>query len=359
MPITPEEPPKLQVGSLVRQSYAFLGQNFGDFLRVAAIPAVGLYGAFYFMSWFPGAEVGFWVSYPIMTLFLSIFAVRWHRLYLLGGKRAPATLGLRMGKREWHFFAYTILASAAVLGVLVAVQVMAVFFWADESEPEPEALFSADILIYMLLAALAAIGLSLWRRLVLPAAVMNRMPGWRVWRFVASALLASLAVLGIVAVLIFVFDVYLMELELWQLELLYIVPIFGLVLLALLAAGAVFLRLSLALPAAAIDLSGSWYAHFAASWTRMKGNTLRLLAAAIIVGVPYMILSTVNEDLGILMAGETSAQVAVEVFNVMIMLPFEAVLITQISKAFEILGDWSPPLETNGEHPSDGELDAR
>lgn len=356
MPITPEEPPKLQVGALVRQSYAFLGQNFGNFLRVAAFPAVGLYGAFYFMSWFPGAEVGFWVSYPIMTLFLSIFAVRWHRLYLLGGKRAPATLSLRVGKREWRFFAYTILASAAVLGVLAAVQVIAVFFWADESEPE--ALFSSDIMIYMLLAALGAIGLSLWRRAVLPAAVMNRMPGWRVWRFVASALLAGLAVFGIVAVLIFVFDVYLMELELWQLELLYIVPIFGLVLLALLAAGAVSVRLSLALPAAAIDLSGSWYAHFAASWTRMKGNTLRLLAATIIVAVPYIILSFLNEDLGILMAGVAGGQATVDVLNVMISLPFEAVIITQASKAFQILCDWSPPPEANGEYPSDGELDA-
>ncbi len=138
MPITAEEPPKLQVGSLVRQSYAFLGQNFGDFLRVAEIPSVGLYGAFYFMSWFPGAEVGFWVSYPIVTVFWSFFAVRWHRLYLLGGKRAPATLGLRVGKREWRFFAYTILASAAVLGETAPRlnRPVAPTNWATAGEPQ-------------------------------------------------------------------------------------------------------------------------------------------------------------------------------------------------------------------------------
>ena len=324
---------------------------------VAAIPALGLYGTLYVKSWVPGPYLGFWVSYPIMIVFWSFFAVRWHRLYLLGGKRAPPTVGLRVGKREWRFFAYTIIVAAAVLGVDAALVGSAVLYGTDK--PDPELFFRPATLVFALLAVLVVIGLSLWRGPVLPAAVMNLMPGKRVWRFIAYALLASPAVVGIVAVLTIVFEVYVIEVPLLRADILFSVSIFGFTVLALLAAGAVSVRLSLVLPAAAIDLSGSWYAHFAASWTRMKGNTLRLLAAAFIVMIPYMILSLLNEDLGIVMAGVTGADATVAGFDVVIVLPFEAVLITQLSKAFQILSDWSAPLVTNGEHPSDGELDAR
>ncbi len=177
MPITAEEPPKLQVGALVRQSYAFLGHNFGDFLRVAASPFLLSCAAHWFAAFFPDSIPIVVTAILLAYVFLSVFAIAWQRFLLLGAKTMKRRLGLNFGRREWNFLVYSLPVTVFPLVFSFALAIlMDEFVGADVfAQDDTSRFFIAYFLPSLALGWLMLLRFSL----VLPAVAVDRWGRWR------------------------------------------------------------------------------------------------------------------------------------------------------------------------------------
>ena len=98
----------IPVWNTVSDSFDFVISNRSAFARIAAIPFLGLLVCAVPDIYFPSATGGIMTN-VLIALILSVFAVKWHRFYLLGPDATTPSIGVRFGGREVRFFVYTVL----------------------------------------------------------------------------------------------------------------------------------------------------------------------------------------------------------------------------------------------------------
>ncbi len=201
-------------------SYGFVFTNLGRFFALGWLPLVIAFAASMasgFLTEVGGGEsrsLADWVTYLALTAaswaMYAVFAVRWHRFYLLGERESVFTDVL--GTRNWRFLGYTVLLTFAPIVPMLVIGLIG--FVAVLSGAESQAAGAVElafILLFGLSGFAAFILLFVMFRfyLVLPGTAVDRPltlgEAWRnmrgnSWRFIGAFFLVAIPL--IIAVLI-------------------------------------------------------------------------------------------------------------------------------------------------------------
>ena len=157
----------LPIQATVKEAYRLLWGSRDDLLRLGVAPVL----VSFVLEWLahrlsPGLIV---LLLALATMLpLTLFAVNWHRLVLLGPAQAAAGLGVRWERRETRFLYRTLLLALGVAVVMVVPTLLAM------------GLLQRSPLGYPIMGAIAFVGLLLSLRfsLVYPATAVDERYGF-------------------------------------------------------------------------------------------------------------------------------------------------------------------------------------
>lgn len=150
-----------------RQVFGLLRLNHDALLRLAAAPLLLSFLLAILVNWLPSDEMAI-LALLLDLAPLTVFAVNWHRLVLLGPQACPPDLGLEWGRRQTVFLGRTLvlgvgLGLAAALPVILASRLL-------QASPIGVPL--------LLTAAAAVLFVAVRLSLVFPAAALDRQYGF-------------------------------------------------------------------------------------------------------------------------------------------------------------------------------------
>jgi hypothetical protein len=188
--ISAPAPPKLPVWQTVRASYAIVGRNLRQLLRISWVWVLIMVPVYLALDWLAetwsrdsGAqaahrwlrEIGAALPRPVDTPFLASIAVAWHRLILRGDRVTQATY-VRLDGVVWRYVLYALAFLLLERGTLLISAFLAEYLGADLIE-----LLAAPIAV----GATMGVGLLVLPRLslVMPAlALGERLSLRHTWR---------------------------------------------------------------------------------------------------------------------------------------------------------------------------------
>ena len=215
---------KVPVWRTVVDSFRFVFSNLDRFLALGWPPIMIAFAANMTLDVLidvgggENSSVADWVTYisleAISLAMYAVFAVRWHRFYLLD--ECESVLTDVLGARNWRFLGYTLLLTFGamvpmmILGLVVGT-VVGTFLLGAGSEaavPTGAALENIAFLFFLVGSILAIVGFIVMFRfyLVLPGAAVDRPLGlgeaWRkmrgnTWCFIAAAILVTIPAVAI------------------------------------------------------------------------------------------------------------------------------------------------------------------
>ncbi len=185
--------PRLPVQSVVVESYRLLWRERDELVRLGLLPVLVTFLLTVLEVQTTGAGTMSLIRLLALAP-LTLFAVNWHRLVLLGSESVPGSFGLRWESRETRFLVQGALLSLGIGFVLLTPGMAALH------------LLQQPPMTYAVMAALALAFILLWLRLglIFPAIAVDhpyRMAqSWRDsagcgFQFLAAVLVASMPVL--------------------------------------------------------------------------------------------------------------------------------------------------------------------
>ena len=224
-PMTTEIPPsagrgKVPVWRTAIGSYGFVFSNLGRFIALGWLLLVITFavnmasGILVDVGTGEEASVADWVNFIALTAISwamhAVFAVRWHRFFLLNERESVFSDVL--GARNWRFLGYTVLLSFAP--VLPIIFLGLIGFGDFPLEPGPQAMEAINwtliILFGLYMLALPIIVFVLFRFfLVLPAIAVDRRltlgEAWgnmrgNTWRFIGASFLVGIPLIIAVSI---------------------------------------------------------------------------------------------------------------------------------------------------------------
>ena len=223
--MTTEVPPpagrgKVPVWRTAIGSYGFVFGNLGRFFALGWLlfminfAATMASGFVFNVGAREEASVADWVNYialsAISWAMYAVFAVRWHRFFLLNERESVFSDVL--GARNWRFLGYTVLLSFAPVLPIIFLGLIGFGDFPLEAEPQAmEAINWTPIILFGLyMLALPIIIFVLFRFfLVLPATAVDRPltlgEAWRnmrgnTWRFIGATLLIGIPLMIAVSI---------------------------------------------------------------------------------------------------------------------------------------------------------------
>ena len=211
---------KLPVWRTVLGSYGFVFANLDRFLALGWLPLVIAFAASMTLAVLvdvgggTNAPVADWVTYVALEAaswaMYAVFAVRWHRFFLLDERES--VISDVLGARNWRFLGYTVLLSFAPVLPIIFLGLIGFGDFPLEAEPQAmEAINWTPIILFGLyMLAFPIIIFVLFRFfLVLPATAVDRPltlgEAWRnmrgnTWRFIGATLLIGIPLIIAVSI---------------------------------------------------------------------------------------------------------------------------------------------------------------
>ena len=211
---------KVPVWRTAIDSYRFVFGNLGRFFALGWLPLVIAFAASMTLAVLvdvgggTNAPVADWVTYvaleAVSWAMYAVFAVRWHRFFLLDERESVFSDVL--GARNWRFLGYTVLLSFAPVLPIIFLGLIGFGDFPLEAEPQAmEAINWTPIILFGLyMLALPIIIFVLFRFfLVLPATAVDRPltlgEAWRnmrgnTWRFIGASFLVGIPLMIAVSI---------------------------------------------------------------------------------------------------------------------------------------------------------------